>query len=293
MPNLKEIRTRISSITTTLQVTSAMKMVSSAKLKKAQRSIMQMRPYSDKLEEIVSLISNDSDTEEENSFTKDRGQSNILIVIISSDSGLCGAFNSNIIKTALSLADKKYHNQYTSGKVDFFSIGKQGKKILQARKISVVEQIDNFFDSLDFEHSQELSKRIVSFFSNKKYDRIELVYNAFKNASSQICTSKQFLPILPSKQDEKEKVENNNLDFIFEPSQQEILKDILPRSLNIQFYSALLDSFASEQGARMTAMSQATDNATDLIKKLNLQFNKARQSAITNEIIEVTSGSMA
>jgi len=293
MPNLKEIRTRISSITTTLQVTSAMKMVSSSKLKKAQRSIMQMRPYAAKLEEIVSLISSDCNTEEEFPFTKEKDPENILIVIISSDSGLCGAFNSNIIKTALTLADKKYHKQNSSGKVDFFSIGKQGKKILKAKKISVVEQIDNFFDTLDFEHSQELSKKIVSFFSNKKYDHIELVYNAFKNAGSQICTSEQFLPIIPLKQDEKEKEKNNNLDFIFEPSRQEILEDILPRSLKIQFYSALLDSFAAEQGARMTAMSQATDNATDLIKKLNLQFNKARQAAITNEIIEVTSGSMA
>jgi len=293
MPNLKEIRTRISSITTTLQVTSAMKMVSSAKLKKAQRSIMQMRPYAAKLEEIVSLISNDCNTEEESPFTKERDPHKILIIIISSDSGLCGAFNSNIIKTALTLADKKYHKQYLSKKVDFFSIGKQGKKILKSRKTPVIEQIDNFFDTLDFEHSQELSKKIVSFFCDKKYDRIELVYNAFKNAASQICTSEQFLPILPAKQDEKEKGNKNNLDFIFEPSQQEILEDILPRSLKIQFYSALLDSFAAEQGARMTAMSQATDNATDLIKKLNLQFNKARQSAITNEIIEVTSGSMA
>jgi len=293
MPNLKEIRTRISSITTTLQVTSAMKMVSSAKLKKAQSSIMQMRPYADKLEEIVSLISNDCDTEEESPFTKEIDPHNILIVIVSSDSGLCGAFNSNIIKTALTLADKKYHTQYISGKVDFFSIGKQGKKILKSRKISVVEQIDNFFDTLNFEHSQELSKKIVSLFIAKKYDRIELVYNAFKNAGSQICTSEQFLPVLPSKQDEKKKEKNNNLDFIFEPSQQKILEDILPRSLKIKFYSALLDSFAAEQGARMTAMSQATDNATDLIKKLNLQFNKARQSAITNEIIEVTSGAMS
>jgi len=293
MPNLKEIRTRISSITTTLQVTSAMKMVSSAKLKKAQRSIMQMRPYAAKLEEIVSLISNENNTEEESPFTKERDAHNILIVIISSDSGLCGAFNSNIIKTALSLADKKYHKQNVSGNVDFFSIGKQGKKILKAKKITVIEQIDNFFDNLDFEHSHELSKKVVSFFINKNYDHIELVYNAFKNAGSQICTSEQFLPILQPKQDEKEKEKNNNLDFIFEPSQQEILEDILPRSLKIQFYSALLDSFAAEQGARMTAMSQATDNATDLIKKLNLQFNKARQSAITNEIIEVTSGAMS
>jgi len=291
MPNLKEIRTRISSITTTLQVTSAMKMVSSAKLKKAQRSIMQMRPYAAKLEEIVSLISSDCDTKEDFSFTKERDLDNILIVIISSDSGLCGAFNSSIIKTALTLADKKYHKQYSSGNVDFFSTGKQGKKILKAKKIPVIEQIDNFFDTLDFEHSQELSEKIVSFFSDKKYDHIELVYNAFKNAGSQICTSEQFLPILPPKQDEKEK--NNNLDFIFEPSQQEILEDILPRSLKVQFYSVLLDSYAAEQGARMTAMSQATDNATDLLKKLNLQFNKARQTAITNEIIEVTSGSMA
>jgi len=293
MPNLKEIRTRISSITTTLQVTSAMKMVSSAKLKKAQRSIMQMRPYADKLKEIVSIISNDNDTEEENPFTKLMDPNNILIVVVSSDSGLCGAFNSNIIRTALSLADKKYHTQYISGKVNFLSIGKQGKKILKAKKTPIIEQIDNFFDTLDFEHSQELSTKITDLFIAKKYDHIEIVYNAFKNAASQICTSEQFLPILPSIQNEKEKEKNNNIDFIFEPSRQEILEEILPRSLKIQFYSVLLDSFAAEQGARMTAMSQATDNATDLIKKLNLQFNKARQSAITNEIIEVTSGTMA
>jgi len=270
-------------------VTSAMKMVSAAKLKKAQDTILQIRPYADKLQHILQTISTSLDDSVESVFTVQRAPEKVLIVLISSNRGLCGAFNSSISKTAVELAQTKYYSQFQAGKVGFLVIGKQGEKYLKSRKMPITGQANQLFDSLTFEQTTVVAQNLMDQFASKRYDRIELVYNEFKNAAVQICSVEQFLPVQEKPNDHK----NVNRNFIYEPSMEEIVNDLIPRSLKIQFYKALLDSNAAEHGARMTAMHKATDNASDLIKELTLTFNKARQSAITNEILEVTNGAEA
>ncbi len=289
MASLKEIRTRITSVKTTRQVTSAMKMVSAAKLKKAQDTILQIRPYADKLYEILTSLSASLDQVEDSVFTHQRTPDKVLIVLISSNRGLCGAFNSSVAKTAVELASSKYERQLKTGHVDFLAIGKQGEKYLKSRKMNVAGQANQIFDTLDFDHAAVLANNLMADFADKRYDRIELVYNEFKNAAVQICSTEQFLPIEVPAEDH----ESINYNFIYEPSQEKIITELVPRSLRIQFFKALLDSNAAEHGARMTAMHKATDNATELIKELTLTFNKARQAAITNEILEVTNGAEA
>ena len=289
MASLKEIRTRITSVKNTRQVTSAMKMVSAAKLKKAQDAILQIRPYADKLHEILTSLSTSIEDSEDSVYTQQRVPEKVLIVLISSNRGLCGAFNSAIAKTAVELTHQKYEKQLKSGKLDFLVVGKQGEKYLKSHKLSVSGQANQIFETLDFEHVSELAENLMADFVDKKYDRIELVYNQFKNAAVQICTAEQFLPVEVKIEEEK----TSNLNFIYEPSMEEIVQELIPRSLKIQFYRALLDSNAAEHGARMTAMHKATDNASDLISDLTLTFNKARQTAITNAIIEVTGGAEA
>ncbi len=289
MASLKEIRTRITSVKNTRQVTSAMKMVSAAKLKKAQDAILQIRPYADKLHEILTSLSSSLENSEDSLYTQQRVPEKVLIVLISSNRGLCGAFNSAIGKTAVELANSKYEKQFKSGNIDFWVVGKQGEKSLKSQKLTVAGEANHIFDTLDFEHVSELAESLMGDFVGKKYDRIELVYNQFKNAAVQICATEQFLPVEVKVEDEK----TTNLNFIYEPSMEEIVQELIPRSLKIQFYKALLDSNAAEHGARMTAMHKATDNASDLISDLTLTFNKARQTAITNAIIEVTGGAEA
>jgi F-type H+-transporting ATPase subunit gamma len=289
MASLKEIRTRISSVTTTRQVTSAMKMVSAAKLKKAQDAILQIRPYADKLQHILRLLSANLDSTEESVYTEQRVPQKVLVVLISSNRGLCGAFNSSVAKTAAEMAESRYAKQLRQGNVTFLVVGKQGEKYLKTRKYNIGGQANQIFDKLTYEESSILAQNLMRDFATGKYDRIELVYNEFKNAAVQICTTEQFLPVKP----EETKGKNTNLNYIFEPSIEEIVCDLIPRSLKIQLFKALLDSNAAEHGARMTAMHKATDNATELIKELTLTFNKARQAAITNEILEVTNGAEA
>ncbi|MGD9930670.1 MAG: ATP synthase F1 subunit gamma [Mangrovibacterium sp.] len=290
MANLKEIRTRIASVKTTRQVTSAMKMVSAAKLKKAQDAIFRIRPYAEKLHAIIDSLSSSLKNTEESVFTQHRAPNRVLIVLISSNRGLCGAFNANIAKTAVDLANTKYKEQLISGDIDFLVVGKQGEKQLRLRGMNIVAQANEVFDNLDFEHSTMVSNNLMSDYADKRYDRIELVYNQFKNAAMQISVTEQFLPVeLKQEDEEKDSVYN----FIYEPSKEHIVEELIPRLLKIQLYKALADSFAAEHGARMTSMHKATDNATDLIKELTLTFNKARQSAITNEILEVTNGAEA
>lgn len=290
MANLKEIRTRIASVKTTRQVTSAMKMVSAAKLKKAQDAILQIRPYADKLYEILTSLSASLENAEDSVFTQQREPEKVLIVVINSNRGLCGAFNANISKRAIELALTKYPQQFKSGKLEFLPIGKQAEKFLRSNKCKSVKARNEVYDQLNFESTATISEEILLNFANKKYDRVELVYNRFKNAAVQIVTDEQFLPV-------EVKTNKNtamtNADFIYEPSQEKIVKELIPRSLKIQFHKALLDSNAAEHGARMTAMHKATDNASDLIRDLTLTFNKARQAAITNEILEVTNGAEA
>lgn len=290
MANLKEIRTRITSVKTTRQVTSAMKMVSAAKLKKAQDAILQIRPYAEKLSDLLSSLSSALDNTADSVFTVQRNPEKVLIVLISSNRGLCGGFNSYISKKAISLAKTKYKNQLNSGKLDFIVIGKQAGKILRSYQFKIQDEKNYLFDNLNFDHVSVEVKAIMADFVNGKYDRIELVYNKFVNAASQELVSEQFLPVLPAETDQKKR---NNTNYIYEPSLENIVAELIPRSLAIQFYKALLDSHAAEHGARMTAMHKATDNASELIDDLTLTFNKARQAAITNAILEVTNGAEA
>lgn len=290
MANLKEIRTRITSVKTTRQVTSAMKMVSAAKLKKAQDAILQIRPYAEKLSELLSSLGAALDKNADSVYTAQRDPGNVLIVLISSNRGLCGGFNSYIAKKAISLAKTTYNKQLKSGNVNFLVIGKQGGKILRSYHLNLLAEKNQLFDHLDFEHVSVEVQAIMDDFVGGKYDRVELVYNKFINAASQDLISEQFLPVLPAVADKGRRI---NTDYIFEPSLELIVEEMIPRSLKIQFYKALLDSHAAEHGARMTAMHKATDNATDLINELTLNFNKARQAAITNAILEVTNGAEA
>ena len=290
MAGLKEIRTRISSVKTTRQVTSAMKMVSAAKLKKAQDAILQIRPYADKLHQILMSLSASLENVDDSVYTQQRDPEKVLIVLISSNRGLCGGFNTNITKKAVELVESKYSKQMKLGKVDIVCIGKQGMRQAKHRGMNVSGNYNELFDSITFESVSSISTEVMRSFTEKKYDRVELVYNQFKNAAVQIQTTEQFLPV-EMKQDEGGK--SNSYNFIYEPSQEEIIRELIPRSLKIQFYKAILDSHAAEHGARMTAMHQATDNATELLKDLTLQYNKARQSTITREILEIVSGAEA
>jgi F-type H+-transporting ATPase subunit gamma len=290
MANLKEIRTRITSVKTTRQVTSAMKMVSAAKLKKAQDAILQIRPYAEKLSELLSFLSTVLENNEDSAYTVQRNPEKVLIVLVSSNRGLCGGFNSYISKNAISLAKTKYSKQLKAGKLDFVVIGKQAGKILRSYQIQVKEEKNQLFDDLTFENALVVARKVMADFVDGKYDRVELVYNKFINAAIQEQVSEQFLPVLPAPVDLNNP---NNVNYIFEPSLANIVEELIPRSLSIQFFKALLNSHAAEHGARMTAMHKATDNATDLINELTLTFNKARQAAITNAILEVTNGAEA
>lgn len=290
MANLKEIRTRITSVKTTRQVTSAMKMVSAAKLKKAQDAILQIRPYAEKLSELLSSLSSALDNTADSVYTVQRNPDKVLIVLVSSNRGLCGGFNSYITKKAIFLAKTKYKKQLNSGKLDFIVIGKQAGKILRSYQITVKGEKNYLFDDLNFDHVSIEVKAIMADFVSGKYDRVELVYNKFINAASQELVSEQFLPVLPAVADHKKRT---NTDYIYEPSLELIVEELIPRSLKIQFYKALLDSHAAEHGARMTAMHKATDNASELIDELTLNFNKARQASVTNAILEVTNAAEA
>ena len=281
MANLKEIRNRISSVSSTMQITSAMKMVSAAKLKKAQDAITAMRPYSDKLTQMLVDLSTSVDFE--NIYLKPRKVNNKLVVCITSNRGLCGAFNSNIIKRCSEIAAS------SSEKVSFFCIGKKGSDIL-SKNFNVIETNNDIFDELSFENISLIGDLLMNKFLSKDFDKIEIVYNKFKNAATQTVTTEQFLPI---ENNNSEDDQNDSSDYIFEPSQIEIISALIPKSLKTQLYKSVRDSYASEHGARMTAMHKATDNATDLRDQLKLTYNKARQASITNEILEIVGGAEA
>ena len=281
MANLKEIRNRISSVSSTMQITSAMKMVSAAKLKKAQDAITAMRPYSDKLTQMLVDLSTSVDFE--NIYLKPRKVNNKLVVCITSNRGLCGAFNSNIIKRCSEIAAS------SSEKVSFFCIGKKGSDIL-SKNFNVIETNNDIFDELTFENISLIGELLMNKFLVKEFDKIEIVYNKFKNAATQTVTTEQFLPI---ENNNSEDDQNDSSDYIFEPSQIEIISELIPKSLKTQLYKSVRDSYASEHGARMTAMHKATDNATELRDQLKLTYNKARQAAITNEILEIVGGAEA
>ena len=284
MANLKEIRNRIASVSSTMQITSAMKMVSAAKLKKAQDAITSMRPYANTLTELIQNLSGSMDGDTQNLYTQVRPKQSVLIISITSNRGLCGAFNANIIKKTRQLFDKEFKNQ----KVSLITIGKKGSEILN-KTGKVISSYDSVFDNLTYNNVSNIAEIVMNHYEKKTFDQVVLVYNRFKNAATQIIEVEPFLPIVAEKKSEN----NSNVDYIFEPSKSEIISELLPKSLKMQLFKALRDSFASEHGARMTAMHKATDNATDLRDQLKLTYNKARQAAITNEILEIVGGAEA
>ena len=292
MASLKEIRERRASVASTRQITSAMKMVSAAKLKKAQEAIVRFRPYADKLKEILASVGDSIKEDEENIFAHQRDKERILMILVTSNRGLCGAFNSNAIKAAIQRALTKYDSQMMANQLVFITIGKKGYDFLRKKGYRVVLDGSKLFDELTFERTVELAQQVMDMFTEEKYDQVEIIYNQFKNAATQILTEEQFLPIEVSELAGEEKPATH-VDYIFEPSKEYIVRELIPRSLRLQFYKAILDSHAAEHGARMTAMHKATDNATELLKELSLQFNKARQASITKEILEIVSGAEA
>ncbi len=289
MAGLKEIRIRIASVKTTRQVTSAMKIVSAAKLKKAQDAIYQIRPYANKLHKILALLSASLESTDDSVYTKQRDPRKVLIVLVTSNRGLCGGFNSNISKVAAKLVNEKYSNQLKEEHVSFLCLGKQGMRQMKYHGMKVVDNKNDIFNELSFENISVIAEDLMNLFEDGTYDRIEIVYNQFKNAAVQIQSTEQFLPIKIEK-DDSAKV---NTNYIFEPSKEYIIQELIPGILKIQLYKALLDSHAAEHGARLTAMHSATDNATELLNYLTLQYNKARQATITGEILEIVSGAEA
>tara|TARA_B100000965_G_C19440591_1_gene690663 strand:- start:71 stop:934 length:864 start_codon:yes stop_codon:yes gene_type:complete len=284
MPNLKEIRSRITSVGSTMQITSAMKMVSAAKLKRAQDAILQMRPYANKLTELLESLSTSLDSSDGGAYSKKRIVKKVLLVTITSNRGLCGGFNASIIKKAKSLISTDYLN----AKTEIMSIGKKSSEHFEKNGYTVVSKHDSLFGELTFDNVALIAEDIMQKFVNEDYDKVILVYNQFKNAATQIVISENFLPV----QTKNEQVKEPG-DYIFEPTKTEIVQQLIPKSLKTQLFKAILDSHASEHGARMTAMHKATDNAGELKKDLTLSYNKARQAAITGEILEIVGGAEA
>lgn len=285
MPNLKEIRSRIVSVGSTMQITSAMKMVSAAKLKRAQDNIVQMRPYSKKLTELLQDLTKNLDISEGGVFTKERKVKNKLLVVISSNRGLCGGFNANIIKKAI----QSIKEEASKNNTQVLSIGKKSSEFFSKNNYNILSTHDNVYSDLDFESVSKIAENIMDQFVDQKFDNITLIYNQFKNAATQSTIKETFLPIKLSKDNQ----ETQTNDYIFEPKKQEIVEHLIPKALKTQLYKAVLDSLASEHGARMTAMHKATDNASDLKDELTLSYNKARQAAITGEILEIVGGAEA
>jgi F-type H+-transporting ATPase subunit gamma len=291
MANLKAIRIRITSVKSTRQITSAMKMVSAAKLRKAQDKIVRLRPYANKLHELlVDLSQSLSDSEVENVYGRVSLPEKVLIVVITSNRGLCGAFNTNVIKEARRVVSEKYPEQYRKGTLTLLTIGKKGYDYFRKQKVNMLPEQNNLLFDLTFDNVNAVAEQIMKSFTLLEYDRVELIYNQFKNAAVQNLTNEVFLPV---ESISPGITKSTPVDYIYEPNQEDIIKELIPKSLKIQFYKAVLDSFVAEHGARMTAMHKATDNATAMIRDLTLQYNKARQATITNQILEVVSGAEA
>jgi len=290
MANLKEVRIRISSVQSTQQITKAMKMVSAAKLKRATNAIVQLRPYATKLKDILTNLSA-SLAGSASPFIQEREPNKVLIVVVSSNRGLAGAFNMNVIKATNNLIAEKYSTQYQNGNVKIVAIGKKSQEFYEKRNYSVVGNNNEVYNALTFENVTKITDAIMAGFVKGDYDKVELVYNHFKNAAVQIVTTEQLLPVAKPEIDNTVKV--SNTDYILEPSQAEIVDQLIPKSIKIQLYKAVLDSHASEHGARMTSMDKATENAGELLKALKLSYNQARQAAITTELTEIVSGAAA
>jgi F-type H+-transporting ATPase subunit gamma len=294
MANLKEIRTRLASVQSTKQITSAMKMVSAAKLRKAQDAIIQMRPYARKLQEILVNLTGSLEEGQDNVYGTSREVKHVLLIIISSNKGLCGAFNANVAKKTMQLIENEYYNLKGDDSIEIIAIGKKAVDLLQSKNYTVNESHHDILEDLSYEMVVPLAKRIMKSYVAGIYDEVKIVYNQFRNAAIQNLVVEQYLPVVSTEEEEEDTIqETNSLHYILEPSRELIVKQLIPKSLRIQLFKAFLDSVASEHGARMTAMHKATDNATDLIKDLQLDYNKARQASITTEILEIVGGAEA
>ncbi len=289
MPNLKEVRNRITSVQSTQQITKAMKMVAAAKLRKAQDRTIQMRPYAAKLSGLLANVMAATDGNTASEYAEIRPIKNVLIVVITSDRGLCGGFNANVAKATLALIQEKYATQNSN--VTLLCIGKKGNDYFRRRGYKIEEKYVELFSTLNFGEARKAAEYVMNGFATKQYDAIDIVYNEFKNVATQIIRAEAFLPLSDIKFEQKDTKEES--DYIFEPNETEIIADLLPKTLKVQFYRALLESNASEQGARMTAMDKATENAGELLKELKLVYNRSRQAAITNEILEIVGGAEA
>ncbi|MGJ1431639.1 ATP synthase F1 subunit gamma [Sphingobacterium spiritivorum] len=293
MANLKEVRNRITSVSSTQQITKAMKMVSAAKLKRATNAIVQLRPYATKLRDILADVSasvegNDSP------FTKDREPNKVLLIVVSSNRGLAGAFNANVIKATNNLVASKYAEQLRKGNVSIIAIGKKGNDFYAKRDAyHVIANHSDLFADLNFENTSKITEFVMEQFKLGNFDRVEVIYNQFRNAAVQVLTAEQILPLLPSEDSKPEDKQPKEVDYIIEPSKEKIIEELIPKAIKTQLYKAILDSHASEHGARMTAMDKATENAGDLLKALKLSYNQARQAAITTELTEIVSGAAA
>ena len=291
MASLKEVKTRIASVSSTQQITKAMKMVAAAKLRKAQDRIIQMRPYAQKLSDVLQNVSADNDREVVNPFAGERSVEKVLVVVITSDKGLCGPFNSNVFKAASQLINEKYSAVKESGNLTVMPIGKRSLDFYNRKGSKMVDDHAQLFGSLSFEHARKAVEYAMNGFLEERFDRVDIVYNEFKNVATQILKTEQFLSVV-STQNQVDQ-ETTATDYIYEPSKVEIIEELIPKSLKVKFYTALLESNAAEHGARMTAMDKATENAGELLKELKLTYNRTRQAAITKEILEIVSGAEA
>lgn len=297
MANLKEVRTRIESVNSTKQITSAMKMVAASKLRKSQNAILAMRPYAERFSEMLAQSTDNS--QQTTVFFENRETEKILIIPLSSNKGLCGVFNANVIRATMNLIKDEYQTYLDDNKLDVLCIGSKVEDALKFKKYPVIGNENVLLDDLTYDNAATFAERLMKDYQDKKYDKIVFVYNQFKNAATQVLVTEQFLPIsdqqsaVSGQQSVISNQQDQGIEFIFQPNKEKILTTMIPKSLKLQVYKILLDSFASEQGARMISMTQATDNATELLKELNLTYNKARQSAITNELVEIVSGADA
>jgi len=291
MPSLKEVKNRITSVVSTQQITKAMKMVAAAKLRKSQERIQQMRPFAQKLTALLQNLSvAQLDSDSDNWYSAVREERKILIIAVSSDRGLCGSFNSSVFKGVNRVIEEKYASQFAKGNVTVMTIGKKSGDYFSKRKCNVVGDFTLLFSTLSFENVSRAAEYVMESFKHGKYDKVELVYNEFKNVATQILRSEQFLPILPPA---SASVKKQTVDYIYQPDQEQIITSLIPQSLKVQLYKAVLDSNAAENGARMTAMDKATENAGELLKQLRLTYNRTRQAAITKEILEIVGGAEA
>ncbi len=293
MAGLKEVRIRIASVESTKQITNAMKMVSASKLRRAQNAIVKLRPYEAKMQEILHHIQSKAENLPQAQYSIQREIKKTLLVVITSNKGLCGNFNSTVIKETVAAINNKYADLNKNGKLDIITIGKKGTEYFTKRKYNIVANYDYIFQTLTYENTEPIARFLMDKFMAQEYDSIELIYNRFKNAATQILSNEKFLPVEPKSFTEKEKKSKSDVDYIYEPDKIQIITELIPKILKLRFHRAILDSNAAEHGARMTAMHKATDNATELIKALKLHYNKVRQATITKEILEIVSGAEA